>query len=187
MLVQAVHQCAVKFPAVAGSVVHLLMASLLCSASSLNLFRLSLPPPPLHTAALTPPRLSTLKTQQDFLSDSNTASALDVAFFVREIAETNVSLREAIVQRLLDYFYQIRSGRVCVCVLWIIGEYCTTADELDAALAQLKGSLGPLPFLTPQKENEASSFALRRLCALIPRPCVLASCCCAVRAEESHE
>lgn len=26
MLVQAVHQCAVKFPAVAGSVVHLLMA-----------------------------------------------------------------------------------------------------------------------------------------------------------------
>lgn len=78
-----------------------------------------------------------------------------MAFFVREIAETNVSLREAIVQRLLDYFYQIRSGRVCVCVLWIIGEYCTSPDELDAALAQLKGSLGPLPFLAPQKENEA--------------------------------
>lgn len=53
-----------------------------------------------------------------------------MAFFVREIAETNVGLREAIIQRLLDYFYQIRSGRVCVCALWIIGEYCTSPDEV---------------------------------------------------------
>ena len=63
MLVQAVHTCAVKFPDVAGAVVHLLM---------------------------------------DFLGDANTASALDVVFFVREIAETNAALREPIVQRLLD-------------------------------------------------------------------------------------
>ena len=142
MLVQAVHQCAVKFPAVAGSVVHLLMARALPSSN----------PPTTHSPT-SPPTLPsnsqfkprTASPHQDFLSDGNTASALDVAFFVREIAETNVSLREAIVQRLLDYFYQIRSGRVCVCVLWIIGEYCTSPDELDAALAQLDQMTRPAP------------------------------------------
>ena len=47
----------------------------------------------------------------DFLSDTNTASALDVVFFVREIAETNVTLRESIVQRLLECFYQVSITR----------------------------------------------------------------------------
>ena len=109
MLVQAVHSCAVKFPDVAGSVVHLLM---------------------------------------DFLGDSNTASALDVVFFVREIAETSPALREPILARLLDCFYQIRSSRVAACALWILGEYCGSASELEAALATLKLSLGPTPFYT---------------------------------------
>jgi coatomer subunit beta len=113
MLVQAVHSCAVKFPDVAGSVVHLLM---------------------------------------DFLGDSNTASALDVVFFVREIAETNPALREAILARLLDCFYQIRSSRVAACALWILGEYCASPAELDAAFSTLKASLGATPFFSPVEE-----------------------------------
>lgn len=69
----------------------------------------------------------------DFLGDSNTSSALDVIFFVREIMETNPSLRDTIRARLLDSFSQIRSSRVCSCALWIIGEYCVTkADILQA-------------------------------------------------------
>ena len=35
----------------------------------------------------------------DFLGDTNTASAFDVAMFVREIAQTNDKLRESILQR----------------------------------------------------------------------------------------
>lgn len=80
MLVQAIHNCAVKFPDVAANVVHLLM---------------------------------------DFLGDANTASALDVVFFVREIMETNAKLRQSILERLRDTFYQIRSVSIhiyCVCV-----------------------------------------------------------------------
>lgn len=118
MLVQAVHACAVKFPDVAGSVVHLLM---------------------------------------DFLGDSNTASALDVVFFVREIAETNPPLREAIVARLLDCFYQIRSSRVAACALWIIGEYCASAGEIEAALAALKAALGNTPFFSAAEEAPESA------------------------------
>eukprot|EP00976_Prorocentrum_cordatum_P000368 7297-Prorocentrum_minimum.AAC.5 len=116
MLVQAIHTCAVKFPDVAGNVVHLLM---------------------------------------DFLGDSNTASALDVIFFVREIIETNVKLRESILQRLLDCFYQIRSSRVCACALWIIGEYSTDLTFVESSLSVLKASLGSLPFAPQEKEEVA--------------------------------
>ncbi|GKA78483.1 coatomer subunit beta-1 [Tanacetum coccineum] len=83
MLIQEIYSCAIKFPEVASTVVHLLM---------------------------------------DFLGDSNVASAMDVAVFVREIIETNPKLRVSIITRLLDTFYQIRYARVCSCALWIIKE-----------------------------------------------------------------
>ena len=55
---------------------------------------------------------SVIQLLMDFLGDTNTASALDVIFFVREIVETNEKLRPAILARLLDSFTQIRSSRV---------------------------------------------------------------------------
>lgn len=70
----------------------------------------------------------------DFLGDTNTASALDVVFFVREIMETNAKLRPTILARLLDSFKEIRSSRVCSCALWIVGEYCTSKSDIDTAL-----------------------------------------------------
>lgn len=95
MRAQAIHSCAVRFPDVAASVVHLLM---------------------------------------DFLGDLNTAPALDVVFFVREIMETNPKLRPTILARLLDSFGTIRSSRVCTCALWIVGEYCASAADIASAL-----------------------------------------------------
>ncbi|KAG2433993.1 hypothetical protein HYH02_012454 [Chlamydomonas schloesseri] len=118
MLVQAIHSCAVKFPEVAGNVVHVLM---------------------------------------DFLGDANTASALDVIFFVREIMETNARLRPNVLERLHTIFYQIRSSRVVSCALWIMGEYCSNTAEIVAALATLKEALGPVPFLAEPTEEEAAA------------------------------
>lgn len=114
LLVQAIHTCAIKFPEVASTVVHLLM---------------------------------------DFLGDSNVASAIDVAVFVREIIETNPKLRVSIITRLLDTFYQIRSSRVCVCALWIIGEYCLSLSEVESGIATIKQCLGDLPFFTAATEE----------------------------------
>ena len=70
----------------------------------------------------------------DFLGDYNTASALDVIFFVREIMETNVQLRSIILARLLESFKEIRSSRVCSSALWVIGEYCNTPADISAAM-----------------------------------------------------
>ncbi|CAK7354178.1 unnamed protein product [Dovyalis caffra] len=120
MLIQAIHSCAIKFPEVASTVVHLLM---------------------------------------DFLGDSNVASAIDVAIFVREIIETNPKLRVSIITRLLDTFYQIRAARVCSCALWIIGEYCLSLSEVESGIATIKQCLGELPFYSVSEEGEASADA----------------------------
>jgi len=70
----------------------------------------------------------------DFLGDFNTASALDVVFFVREIMETNTELRGIILLRLMESFKEIRSSRVCSSALWIIGEYCNSINDITAAM-----------------------------------------------------
>lgn len=76
---------------------------------------------------------SVIQLLMDFLGDTNTASALDVVFFVREIMETNSRLRPTILARLLDSFTQIRSSRVCTCSLWIIGEYSHSHPNIISA------------------------------------------------------
>jgi coatomer subunit beta len=88
----------------------------------------------------------------DFLGDQNAAAAFDVAMFIREIAQTNVGLRESILARLLDNFYAIRSSRVCGTCLWIVGEYSLTAEQVEASLDAVKQSLGPTPFFQPPRE-----------------------------------
>ncbi|TVU26582.1 hypothetical protein EJB05_29136 [Eragrostis curvula] len=117
MLVQAIHACTVKYPEVAGSVVHLLM---------------------------------------DFLGDTNVAAAVDVVLFVREIIETNPKLRVSMIQRLIDTFYQIRASRVCVCALWILGEYSLSLSEVESAISTIKQCLGELPFYTVSEEGESA-------------------------------
>lgn len=87
----------------------------------------------------------------------NVASALDVVFFVREIIETNPKLRESILSRLLDTFYQIRATRVLTCALWIVAEYSQTLSEIEQSLGIIKQSLGDLPFYSINEEAEAES------------------------------
>ena len=101
-----------------------------------------------HTCAIKFPETAgaVVHLLMDFLGDTNAAAAFDVAMFIREIAQTNASLREGIVRRLLDQFYSVRSARVCGTCLWIIGEYSLTATQVEEAFAVLKESLGPTPF-----------------------------------------
>nr|XP_043638599.1 coatomer subunit beta-1 [Erigeron canadensis]XP_043638600.1 coatomer subunit beta-1 [Erigeron canadensis] len=140
MLIQAIHSCAIKFPEVASTVVHLLM---------------------------------------DFLGDSNVASAMDVAVFVREIIETNPKLRVSIITRLLDTFYQIRSARVCSCALWIISEYCLALSEVESGIATIKQCLGDLPFYMASEEGDGiesskKSQQVNSITVSSKRPAILA-------------
>ncbi|KAJ9504570.1 hypothetical protein QJQ45_030541 [Haematococcus lacustris] len=113
----------------------------------------------------------------DFLGDANTASALEVVFFVREIMETNAKLRVSILERLRDTLYQIRSSRVCSTALWILGEYSATEQEIESGVEVVKQALGPTPFLTAEGEEAAAAAAAAAPLVVVPavkRPTVLA-------------
>ncbi len=47
------------------------------------------------------------------------------------MVETYPNLREAIVRKLLDSLFQIKSGKVYRASLWIIGEYSLTPEDID--------------------------------------------------------
>eukprot|EP01116_Phalansterium_solitarium_P017107 TRINITY_DN4132_c0_g1_i2.p1 TRINITY_DN4132_c0_g1~~TRINITY_DN4132_c0_g1_i2.p1 ORF type:complete len:946 (+),score=352.53 TRINITY_DN4132_c0_g1_i2:57-2894(+) len=117
LLIQAIHACAVKFPDIASSVVHLLM---------------------------------------DFLGDADGGSAVDVILFVREVVEMYADLRASITRKLLETLDQIKSSKVYRATLWIIGEYSTTAEDIDGVFTTLREALGDLP-LVPEDEDDAEA------------------------------
>lgn len=47
--------------------------------------------------------------------------------FRSEVVEKFPALRETIIERLIQTFGEIRSGKVYRGALWIVGEYCETA------------------------------------------------------------
>lgn len=98
---------------------------------------------------------SVLPLLADFLADSNTTGALDVVFFIREIAETNPKLHNSIMERLMETFPSIRAARVATCAMWILAEYSTSAEEVKESIEMIKSCLGPLPFFRESVEGEA--------------------------------
>ena len=130
----------------------------------------------IHKCALRFPEVagSVIYLLMDFLSDSTNASSADVAFFIREIAFTNKALRPGIIEHLLDVFSTIRSSRVCATTLWIIGEFSTTSQEIEAALDVLRMSLGSAPLLEEKKAEEDQDDKVVTSKEGVVRPAVLA-------------
>lgn len=87
----------------------------------------------------------------DFLGDSNNPSAVDVISFVREVAEKFPKLRGEITAKLLSTFGDIKSGKVYRGALWIVGEYCETEEQIQAAFAELRTVLGEVPILASEE------------------------------------
>ncbi|CEP18471.1 hypothetical protein [Parasitella parasitica] len=113
LLIQSIHNCAIKFSEVAANVVHVLM---------------------------------------EFLGDSNNPAAVDVVAFVREVVEKFPGLRESILEKLLDTFADMKSGKVFRGALWIIGEYCESIKEIDDAWKQIRHALGEIPLLASEQK-----------------------------------
>ncbi|KAF7728208.1 coatomer subunit beta [Apophysomyces ossiformis] len=87
----------------------------------------------------------------EFLGDSNNPSAVDVICFVREVVEKFPDLRRSILEKLLETFMDMKSGKVFRGALWIIGEYCQDVEEIDEAWQQIRSSLGEIPLLASEQ------------------------------------
>jgi coatomer subunit beta len=61
----------------------------------------------------------------NYIGDDNANSALDVAYFVREIVEENPAMRQSLLKQLLNSFSLLRSPFVFRVALWVLGEYVT--------------------------------------------------------------
>ncbi|KAG9046279.1 coatomer subunit beta [Tulasnella sp. UAMH 9824] len=94
---------------------------------------------------------SVVHALMEFLGDSNNPSAVDVIAFVREVVEKFPNLRASITEKLLQTFGDIKSGKVFRGALWITGEYCTEAADIQAAMQALRKVIGEIPILAAEQ------------------------------------
>ncbi|KAI8983590.1 adaptin N terminal region-domain-containing protein [Pilobolus umbonatus] len=108
----------------------------------------------IHTCAIQFPEVAAnvVHVLMEFLGDSNNPAAVDVVSFVREVVEKFPGLRESILEKLLDAFSEMKSGKVFRGALWIIGEYCESIKEIDDAWEQIRHTLGEIPFLASEQK-----------------------------------
>ncbi|KAG8905311.1 coatomer subunit beta, partial [Tulasnella sp. 417] len=94
---------------------------------------------------------SVVHALMEFLGDSNNPSAVDVIAFVREVVEKFPNLRASITEKLLQTFGDIKSGKVFRGALWITGEYCAEAADIQAAMQALRKVIGEIPILAAEQ------------------------------------
>lgn len=112
----------------------------------------------IHGCAVRFPQVaeSVVHTLMDFLS---TDSGMQVIIFVRAIIEQYPPLRPSILSKLLNNIDDIKNtGVMCVC-LWILGEYCETADSLQEAFTDINNLLGEACFVLKTDEKQAKEKA----------------------------
>ncbi|KAG0269380.1 coatomer subunit beta [Actinomortierella ambigua] len=87
----------------------------------------------------------------EFLGDSNNPSAVDVISFVREVVEKFPNLRSSILERLMETFSEIKTGKVYRGALWIVGEYCLELADIEEAWKHIRAALGEIPILASEQ------------------------------------
>ena len=65
------------------------------------------------------------------------------------------NLRQVILDRLLEAFNSIRSAKVHRAALWILGEYCAGAADIQAVMNEVRQSLGEIPIVEDELRKAA--------------------------------
>uniref|UniRef100_A0A8C7S5N9 Coatomer subunit beta n=1 Tax=Oncorhynchus mykiss TaxID=8022 RepID=A0A8C7S5N9_ONCMY len=91
----------------------------------------------------------------EFLSDTNEAAAADVLEFVREAIQRFDNLRPLIIEKMLEVFHAIRTVKIYRGALWILGEYCSTKEDIQSVMTEVRRSLGEIPIVENEIKKEA--------------------------------
>ncbi|NWZ66951.1 COPB protein, partial [Acrocephalus arundinaceus] len=94
----------------------------------------------------------------EFLSDNNEAAAADVLEFVREAIQRFENLRPLIVEKMLEVFHSIKSVKIYRGALWILGEYCSTKEDIQSVMTEVRRSLGEIPIVESEIKKEAGEL-----------------------------
>jgi len=99
---------------------------------------------------------SVVHTLMDFLSSDG---GMQVIIFVRAIVERYPDLRPAILTKLINTVDEVSNNNVmCIC-LWILGEYCETAETVNDAFDIVTEQLGDPPFIVQAEDKQAQEQA----------------------------
>jgi len=94
---------------------------------------------------------SVVHALMDFLGDSSNPSALDVVAFVREVVEKFPHLRATICEKLISTLSELKSGKVFRGILWILGEYVESVNDIQSTMRELRKVLGEIPILASEQ------------------------------------
>ncbi|KAL5011126.1 hypothetical protein ScPMuIL_013431 [Solemya velum] len=116
LLVRILHQCSIKFPDIASTIIPVLI---------------------------------------EFLGDQNELASADVLVFIREAIQRFDSLRDLIIDKLLEVFPSIKAMKIHRAAMWILGEYCDTAEEIQNVMTMIRQSLGEIPIVDDEMKKAA--------------------------------
>jgi len=93
----------------------------------------------------------------DFLAEGNEKAAEGVLVFVREAVTRFPNLQPSIIEKLLNSLASIKTINVMHPALWILGEYCTTEEQIKGMMEVVLSSVGTLPIVDSEIRESAKS------------------------------
>uniref|UniRef100_A0A3B3DZM5 Coatomer subunit beta n=1 Tax=Oryzias melastigma TaxID=30732 RepID=A0A3B3DZM5_ORYME len=94
----------------------------------------------------------------EFLSDTNEAAAADVLEFVREAIQRFDNLRPLIIEKMLEVFHAIKTVKIYRGALWILGEYCSTKEDIQSVMTEVRRSIGEIPIVDNEIKKETGEL-----------------------------
>lgn len=91
----------------------------------------------------------------EFLSDTNELAAADVLIFIREAIQKFPSLRNLIVEKLIEAFPQIKSSKIHRAAVWILGEYVDSKNQIKEVIEVVTQTLGEIPMVEAEQKRLA--------------------------------
>ncbi|XP_055909697.1 coatomer subunit beta [Eupeodes corollae] len=91
----------------------------------------------------------------EFLSDTNELAAADVLIFIREAIQKFPSLRNLIIEKLIEAFPQIKSSKIHRAAVWILGEYVDSKDQIKEVIEVITQTLGDIPMVEAEQKRLA--------------------------------
>ena len=76
------------------------------------------------------------------MTDNDVSTSEYVLIFIREAVQRYPQLKSTVVAHLLEIFSQIRNVDIHRSTLWILGEYCTTVEDISRIIVEIRTALG---------------------------------------------
>lgn len=94
-----------------------------------------------------------LTTLCELLSSEDEVTAQIVISFCREFMMKNVQSKDTILEKILEAFPAVRKAKVHRGLLWILGEFCESEDQILEAKDVISKTLGEMPILESELKS----------------------------------